>query len=88
MDYELKLVEMKDLGECDAKESKIFIRKSASEQQQILTVLHESFHAALYELGFEDLYDNEPLINAMASSMYSLLRDNPFIVEHMEKFKK
>ena len=49
------------------------------EQSQLQTLLHEMFHAILYERGVSGIRDEEILVESLASAVLQIVMDNPDI---------
>ncbi|MBQ9486827.1 MAG: hypothetical protein IJU91_03360 [Selenomonadaceae bacterium] len=67
-------------GEVDFITSHIRLNNALGESAKIKVLMHEIFHAMLYERGMDDFQD-EKLINALASGTVNLIRDNPELVD-------
>lgn len=73
------------LGETRCKANIIKIRNDLSPYRERQTLLHEILHAMLYVLGRYEIWDSEDDIQAMATGLLNLLRDNKELVEFLMK---
>ena len=76
-----------DYGEFDHETKKITISNSISDLEKFNTLLHECFHAILFERGlsadggflFDKEKEEELLVNQLTNGFITLLQDNPKI---------
>lgn len=67
------------LGEIDYCEQKIKIDKNIPEDLKRETLIHEILHGILEKLGFEEINNDEQKVHSIASTMYSVLKENNLI---------
>ena len=75
------------VGEIDVFEGVIYIEDNAP-RGQLITLLHEIIHAILYSAGYTNLDDNEhneKLIDAITHGLYTVIKDNPELIELIRK---
>lgn len=63
-------------GEIDYLNQTIEIENSLSEDKFKETLLHEILHAILESLGFDELNEDEHLIQCLANSLHQVLKEN------------
>jgi len=84
---DVKTASTNDHGEFDPETKIITLSKSDSELEKINTLIHECFHAILYERGITTsggfLYrkdiQEEIIVNQLTNGFITLLKDNPQI---------
>lgn len=85
VDYEVKEVEIINddpflCGLCRYDTNEILIKRSISEDNKKIILIHEVIHAILGNLGFENENENENLINSLSSVLYQILKDNDLLL--------
>ena len=86
LDYKIKLVsEMygDEVGRIDIFEGIIYLENSKP-RGMLFTLLHEIIHAILYSAGYTNLDDNEhneKFIDAITHGLYTVIKDNPELIE-------
>lgn len=53
------------------------------EGKKAKTLMHEVFHALLFERGLDEASEDETLVNELASGTINLIRENPALVEYI-----
>ena len=84
---DVKITSTEDYGEFDHETKKITISNSISDLEKFNTLLHECFHAILFERGlsadggflFDKEKEEELLVNQLTNGFITLLQDNPKI---------
>lgn len=90
LDYEIKLVERMlgdEVGEIDTLEGAIYL-ESNPPRGLLITLLHEIIHAILYSAGYNNIDENEhdeKMIYALAYGLYTVIKDNPELIELIRK---
>lgn len=67
------------LGEIQYTEQKIKIDKDISEDMKKEVLIHEILHGILEKLGYIELNDDEQKVQSIASTLYSVLKENKII---------
>ena len=70
-------------GEVDYNAAHIRLGNVLGESAKIKVLMHEIFHAMLYERGISDEFQDEDLINALASGTVNLIRQNPALIKFL-----
>lgn len=83
-DYQIEEVEQIDkyerlLGQIEYIEQKIKIDKNISEDMKKEVLIHEIFHGILEKLGYIELNEDEQKVQSIASTLYSVLKENEII---------
>ena len=84
---DVKITSTEDYGEFDHETKKITISNTISNLEKFNTLLHECFHAILFERGlsadggflFDKEKEEELLVNQLTNGFITLLQDNPKI---------
>ena len=84
---DVKITSTEDYGEFDHETKKITISNTISDLEKFNTLLHECFHAILFERGlsadggflFDKEREEELLVNQLTNGFITLLQDNPKI---------
>ena len=84
---DVKITSTEDYGEFDHETKKITISNTISDLEKFNTLLHECFHAILFERGlsagggflFDKEKEEELLVNQLTNGFITLLQDNPKI---------
>lgn len=84
---DVKITSTEDYGEFDHETKKITISNTISDLEKFNTLLHECFHAILFERGlsadggflFDKEKEEELLVNQLTNGFVTLLQDNPKI---------
>ena len=84
---DVKITSTEDYGEFDHETKKITISNTISDLEKFNTLLHECFHAILFERGlsadggflFDKEKEEELLVNQLTNGFIALLQDNPKI---------
>jgi Zn-dependent peptidase ImmA (M78 family) len=64
------------LGLIDTHTQEIFLKKSLPEDKKLQTLYHEVLHAIFAQMGQYDLYENEQVIQQLATAIHQLHKDN------------
>jgi hypothetical protein len=75
------------VGNIDYVEGIINVEKH-SNKGMLLTILHEAVHGILFSAGLNNVDDDEHderIVQAMAHGIYTLIKDNPKLVELIKK---
>lgn len=64
-------------GYCSTQEKVIAICTKQSDDAMFMTYLHECIHASFYELGYNLLYPNEPLVESLSQNIARAIRALP-----------
>lgn len=64
-------------GTCDYNTKTIAIDSNQDHDAQVRTFFHEYFHAIFMELGYDELSDDESLVEALSADMVRLIRALP-----------
>ena len=83
-EYKVEEVEQIDkyerlLGQIQYTEQKIKIDKNISEDMKREVLIHEILHGILEKLGYNELNDDEQKVQSIASTLYSVLKENKII---------
>jgi len=62
----------KKYGHFDSDELEIVLHNNLPTEKEAITFLHEFYHCALYIGGFDELWDNEQLVEYLAQVHYQL----------------
>lgn len=78
--YEIKEVETIDkgtliIGQINYLEQIILLDKSLPKEKKEQTLLHEILHGILSALGYDDINDDEHLVQSISSALYQVLRN-------------
>lgn len=57
-------------GEIDFQEQKIRLDKNLLDDRKMVTLLHEVIHGEMEALGFDELCDNENVVQSLAVALY------------------
>lgn len=68
-------------GHSDHIEQTIEIYKLLGKDTKAMTVMHECIHCILDQVGFPKDNDNEELIDALATGIVSLIRENKELIK-------
>ena len=74
-------------GYISYKEQKIVIDSTITKEKQKETLLHEILHAITAFLGYSDDLpkDNETMVMTLANGLATVFRDNPHLIEYLQK---
>lgn len=64
-------------GEISYEENKIYIYDKQSEENKIVTLLHEILHGIFYLSGHDEWRKNEELIQCVSENLYQVIKDSP-----------
>lgn len=70
---------LNEFGYIDFEKNKIVIKSGLSEDRKKITLMHETLHAILQQLGFTQENDNEHLIDSLATSLLEVLKQNQML---------
>lgn len=66
-------------GEIDFKNQVIRIDRNMGTERKNQTLMHEIIHAAMHELGYEELNKDEKIVQGLSAALYHLFKDNKTI---------
>lgn len=71
------------VGLIDNDKNKIYILKNMSDDNKLITLWHEIFHAVLVQrcLDGSKYIDEEELVDNSAQAIIQIIRDNPFLID-------
>lgn len=64
-------------GEIHYEQDKIWLYQGQSDENKIVTLLHEILHGIFYTSGNKEWRENEELITCVTENMYQVIKDNP-----------
>lgn len=67
------------LGFVDIKKQNIYLKENMKNDIKNQTLLHEITHAILYQCGQHDFFENETLIQVIATSYYQIFKENKML---------
>jgi hypothetical protein len=69
-------------------ETTIRLHADLAHQAQVQTLLHEVVHGMLTQMGRAKMCKDEELVDALAFSLYQVIRDNPDLVRMIMEKKR
>lgn len=83
LNYEILKVNQIDkdtriIGQIDYLNQTIKIENGLNEEKEKVTLIHETIHGILHQLGFDEQSD-EKLIQSLATGLYQVLKENKTI---------
>lgn len=83
LNYTFKVIEVNEIshgsteiGQIDHLDQTIRIKKGLSPERKQVTIIHEVLHSIFEQLGYDELHDNEQLINSLSMALSRVINDN------------
>jgi Zn-dependent peptidase ImmA (M78 family) len=63
----------------------ICLQENMNDGMKGVTLVHELLHAVMHERGMYEYTNDEALISPLAGGLYALLKDNPKLLDKLDK---
>lgn len=71
-------------GAINYDDAKIYIYDKQSEENKIVTLLHEIIHGIFYLSGQKEWRENEQLVECLSENLYQVFKENPNLLKEGE----